>query len=166
MDSETTFWPPESEASTIPSLPPATLIEAYEDEIQNLQKSNIELKAKYRAIKSESKKRGSLKLESENRLLKKSLDKYQTDLHRQKEIAASLQQNLDNLRNQVKTCLLCDFKAQSQNQAAIDNVTKMYERSIKSKSLERQNTNNPSPGPGPSLFLFFIMTCVLVYMFF
>ena len=83
LNSETTFSPPESEASSrIQSLSPATLIETYEDEMQSLQKSNVEWKAKYRAVKDELlvKKRGSRKLESENQLLKKTLEKCQTDL--------------------------------------------------------------------------------------
>ena len=58
------------------------LRQALEDEIQTLQLSNIELKTKYKAAKTELKRNPLRKLETENRWLEKKVEKCRTDLQR------------------------------------------------------------------------------------
>ena len=76
--------PLESEAGTVSSVQVGEnfIIETLEDEVQNLQKSNIEWKSKYKAAKTELKRSSSVKLESENRMLERRVEKIRSDSQR------------------------------------------------------------------------------------
>ena len=164
MNSETTFSPPESEAYTPPSLSPATLIETYEDEIQNLQKSNIELKAKYRAVKSELKKRGSPKLESENRLLKKTLEKYQTDLRQLNIKVVELNKKLI-MADHLNLTVPSKTKRQEIEQKNPHTNSRAI-LSLVPESPTRANTENSSIGAGAeALFLFSMIFAIFIAIY-
>ena len=129
-ESETeSLSPQESEAGTISSFPVGEnlLRQALEDEIQNLQLSNIELKTKYKAAKTELKMNPSRRLQSENRWLEKKNEKCRTDLHKlkleknklEKEVTVA-NTRIEDLENELKIQKLAFDKLKSEREMSSD----------------------------------------------
>ena len=92
------------------------LIETLEDEIQNLQRSYIELKTKYKAAKTELGKRNpSRKLEAENRSLEKNLEKCRSDLKHERTSLGQLKSENSHqkllIKNLTTQCSLLEEEA-------------------------------------------------------
>ena len=148
--------PQESEAETTQSFQVGEneLRQALEDEIQTLQLSNIELKTKYKAAKTELKSNPSSKLETENRWLEKKVEKCRTDLQRRRNYfeneKSKLEEQLEasnariaELENDLEDQKLAFDKLKSEHESSSDQSTiqelKIKLRNSKWPILENQN---------------------------
>ena len=110
------------------------LIQTLEDEVQNLQLSNIELKTKYKAAKTELKRNPSRRLETENKWLEKKIEKCRTDLQRRQNKFENEKNKLEGelqasntriveLENELKTQKLKFDKIKSEHETSSDQST-------------------------------------------
>ena len=101
------------------------LIQTLEDEVQNLQLSNIELKTKYKAAKTELKRNPSLRLETDNKWLEKKIEKCRTDLQRRRSFFENEKSKLEEqlnasnariaeLENEME-CLMSEYASEKLN---------------------------------------------------
>lgn len=137
------FSPPESIAETTSSIQVQEnlLIQAYEDELQSLQKSNIELKSKYHAAKTKLKRNPSHELEAENRWLEKKVEKCRAESKRRQTSLEKLKIDNTALKNQIITLENELQLLKDHNHAANNRITEL-ETDFHANKSDQSNINN------------------------